>query len=94
MNKHTPGPWRYLRSGYGSKSADFDIVTDSGGRVASTPYEDKARLIAAAPELLNLVAALRDYISDIPESSVGGDDYAVSLCRKASAAIAKAEGKS
>lgn len=52
MSAHTPGPWRYLRSGYGSKNADFDIVNATGGRVASTPYEDKARLIAATPELL------------------------------------------
>lgn len=44
--------WRYVRSGYGSKNADFDIVSErSGGRIASTPYEDKARLIAAAPDM-------------------------------------------
>jgi len=50
--KATPGPWRYQRSGYGSKNADFDIVNEAGGRIASTPYADKARLIAAAPDLL------------------------------------------
>jgi hypothetical protein len=53
MTSATPKPrageheWRYLRSGYGSKNADFDIVSEHGGRVASTPYEDKARRIVA-----------------------------------------------
>ena len=47
--KLMPGPWRFLRAGYGTKNADFDIVNDLGGRIASTPYEDKARAIAALP---------------------------------------------
>ena len=50
MNKHTPGPWRYLRVNGTSK--DFNIVNDTGGLIALCPYEDKARLIAAAPDLL------------------------------------------
>jgi len=91
MDKHTPGPWRYLRSGYGSKSADFDIVTDSGGRVASTPYEDKARLIAAAPELLAALAAIVKEIG--PQFGINDDDTGTlhTVARIARAAIAKAK---
>lgn len=57
------GGWRYLRSGYGSKNADFDIVSALGGRVASTPYEDKARLIAAAPDLLEALENIANRVA-------------------------------
>jgi hypothetical protein len=58
--------WRYKRSGYGSKNADFDIVSEAGGRVASTPYEDKARLIAAAPRMLTELRAAYRVLVNLP----------------------------
>jgi len=50
-------------------------------------------LIAAAPELYELLSAMAEYMSDIPESAAGGDDYAVSLCRKANAVLKKFRGE-
>lgn len=46
------GPWRYVRSGYGSSNADWDIVNKDGGRIASTPYEWHARRITACVNAL------------------------------------------
>ncbi len=52
---------RYLRSGYGHKPADFDIVNELGGRIASTPYEDKAAYIVRCVNSHEaLVQALED----------------------------------
>ena len=105
MSAHTPGPWTI--GAPHKKAANIPVLGCGRPRVATvysirfadSPEPDEecaanARLIAAAPDLLHLLTQMRDYMSDIPESAVGGDDYAISLCRKASAAIAKAEGKS
>lgn len=64
--------WRYVRSGYGSKNADFDIVNESGGRVASTPYENKAKLIAAAPSMAEL---LREFVTRF-----NSDESVIDIC--------------
>lgn len=45
--EHVVEPIRYVRSGYGSSKADWDIVNGNGGRFASTPYEDRARRFVA-----------------------------------------------
>lgn len=82
--KHT---WRYVRSGYGSSNGDFDIVNESGGRIASTPYEDKARLFTAAPELL---FCLTQIMNDLPAKR---DWLDPALEAAARAALAKARGE-
>lgn len=50
--------WHHVRSGYGSSKADWDIVTNNGGRVASTPYEDVALMIAAIPNMIDALNKL------------------------------------
>lgn len=52
-----------------------------------------SRLIASAPELLEVLRSCHYYLSCIPESAAGGDDDAVLLTRRAAAVIAKAEGQ-
>jgi hypothetical protein len=82
--KHTPGPW--------TAKANLDVVDSNGERVARLAstrgkyeYEEiNARLIAAAPELLD---ALQELVNG-PEC--GGDHGA--MYRNARAAIAKATG--
>lgn len=83
------GQWRYLRSGYGSRNADFDIVNASGGRIASTPYEDKARMIAAVPDLLK---ALKELVARCDGAEGVRADGSNIQTIQAHAAIAKAEG--
>lgn len=88
--KHTPGPWQH------GKLSD-DIITDSGEPIASPPddYDEdvwpaNARLIAAAPDLLNVLrqmVVLYDGVRDMIGASVKAK------LERADAAIAKAEGR-
>lgn len=89
--KHTPGPWVYRQSFDARR--DIWTATDATGHrelVATIPDADgdhvnaDARLIAAAPELLELVL---DALDD-PDVDILGSEWA----RDARAAIAKATG--
>jgi hypothetical protein len=57
---HTPGPWRPVFQPEGELVAHWDIFTPDGENLACLPettQEPDARLIAAAPELLQVVMA-------------------------------------
>ena len=105
MSKHTPGPWEVKP--YAWQRGNVSVFAPKFGRapygacVAYTPCSDgvggaegalaNARLIAAAPELLE---ALKFYGSscDATESTPCG--YEGNLCcKRARAAIARAEGE-
>ena len=100
MSKHTPGPWKVEHRGYKyivSKSRDGYITRDvcrmDGSTMAAFAQEANARLIAAAPELLDVLElALRAHgtmlLSDPPQDP--WVSWAVE--QKARAAIAKATG--
>ena len=90
--KHTPGPWMFdaTLKGDGSFGGSY-IVSNNAKRtwpLAEVYSEDNARLIAAAPELLE---ALMDALKDLEALSQW--DNASACARKARAAIAKATGK-
>lgn len=65
---YTPGPWEYLHDGYGGKfwlHHNDQAILDGCGCCGSpslngSNYEDNARLIAAAPELLEALQEIRD----------------------------------
>jgi hypothetical protein len=76
MSKHTPGPWSHQISRYEPEA--FDIIEPGIGALAIVKSEDYARLIAAAPELLE---ALKELTLER------------GMTDKARAAIAKAEGQ-
>ncbi len=91
MSKHTPGPWRVGSSSVGGptitttdkRSTIADIRTFGGVHCGGPQHPEtdaNARLIAAAPELLE---ALQDLVA---EFGVCG------LTEKARAAIARATG--
>lgn len=91
MSKHTPGPWNYA-------IPEDGFVSCEGGQICRRPlralnprrgtWEANARLIAAAPELLDaLESALSVIQSEYPESKWA--NYGVPKIR---AAIDKAEG--
>lgn len=96
-SKHTPGPWTV---GVDEQDHGRPYVKDAEGYVVCALIfepgtgepEANARLIAAAPDLLEALRACHDYLSCIPESAAGGDDDAVGLTRRAAAAISKATG--
>lgn len=82
MSKHTPGPWDAVGL------TVYDTCMDG---VASCHSADDARLIAAAPELLqalyHITNVIETYVDFDPDSRLG---EAVAV---ANAAIAKSEGK-
>jgi hypothetical protein len=81
MSKHTPGPWEFSHTWV--QTVDKKTPIANFNFYAST--EANARLIAAAPELLE---ALRNIISDIEPT-----DPNDRLWVGARAAIAKATGE-
>jgi hypothetical protein len=89
MRKYTLKPWQApqkLKSSWGVYAAD-------GTPVAKTAREADASLIAAAPELLNALQALLNWIPIYPESAdgiVGGRSSHQRAIEDARAAIAKA----
>jgi hypothetical protein len=94
--KFTPGPWIWaydFRGLYGA-GPDNEVLSYASYENMWLAYGDKreanARLIAAAPSLYEALAECMDYLSCIPESSAGGDDAAITLTRKARAALALA----
>jgi len=102
MSKHTPGPWEYQEQ----SDAYTHIVRGPDNlficqlaQTTSSEIEANARLIAAAPELLE---ALNGYMSAVDQMNLAMDDGinvhgAISAitgwAEMASAAIAKATGK-
>ena len=90
MSKHTPGPW----------SCFNDEVLDANGRVIAhiltSQYEVganvacDARLIAAAPDLLEALELARLHLDLLYPTGLKDNDF---LCRTVNDAIAKAKGE-
>ena len=94
--RHTPGPWDVVVKGWRSTFTISYQPSGCFGEVAEVYREADARLIAAAPELL---AALREAVIEV--TSVAGAVTpttgmvlnAQDCLKRATAAIAKAEGR-
>ena len=87
MSKHTPGPWEWNK--YGALLHEDEIVLgiDGGCRRCDYPNEANARLIAAAPDLLEALTLLE---STCGEGWLEMNNPIRVLAR---AAIAKAKGE-
>jgi 16S rRNA C1402 N4-methylase RsmH len=99
MSKHTPGPWVIERD-----LGHTFIIAEAGGMcadlgVSSPSQDDNARLIAAAPELLEALKTLLAYHGETGHGtfrSTEGNlvkERECLQCTAARAAIAKAEGR-
>lgn len=105
--KHTPGPWRYQREQHAEMGRPsfykYEVYTATGeyGHPATCDNEANARLIAAAPELLEALMGVVGWV----ECEITGKTYRCvsdatpdeycekcKLREKARAAIAKAGG--
>ena len=90
--KHTPGPWAILPESRGfiivARNAFYDvaIVRDVGNE----DNKKNARLIAAAPQLLEALELLADLL---PDPKLDTDDVQRKLVMKARVAIAAAESQ-
>ena len=97
MSEHTPGPWtacdnngysiwRITAPKYRAESASRTIAEVVGD---SAETENNARLIAAAPEMFELLSDVRRYVAD---ANLRGDGYAEIDLKAIDALLAKIEG--
>lgn len=95
MSKHTPGPWiaDQLVDGYDIHAAEtrFRVATASDPEMVwgAIGREEDARLIAAAPELLEALEKIVRMFEGADDTVWAVEDYH----QKARAAIAKAKGE-
>ena len=94
MKKHYISPWLVVDDVEGANIGYRAIVTRDGDTVCdpSPMGEDRARLIAAAPELLNAlrnIESAADYAKDNPRKQT---DKLFDILEAARAAIYKATG--
>jgi len=87
--KHTPGPWGVLQTKTGPAivAGCWEVVVYAQDGIGGD-VEANAKLIAAAPELLDAALAAERYLALLEPSSTGDRAY-----RMLTAAIAKAEGR-
>ena len=93
MSKHTPGPWKI---GATPPNGEQTIGTQQGLMVAvattgaNTPTEANARLIAAAPELLDLLNKVLPLVAFAYDKGLADAEI---IGRDIESAIAKATGE-
>lgn len=108
MSKHTPGPWWVALgsafggrcySGISSKNHDFlaeVVVQMEDDDKWAEQLQANARLISAAPELLQALQSMLQWMPVYPAGAdgiVGGREAHAEAIKAARAAIAKATGK-
>lgn len=98
MSRHTPGPWTYEQTHNDDIiwAGNFEVATMVYDRNVVPAVEANARLIAAAPDMLEalelLVGELR-YVPDVKEYAKEANAEIDRVDAIARAAIAKARGE-
>ena len=92
--KHTPGPWENHKWNceehqISAKGGTIALVSHSHSLVSEAEADANARLIAAAPDMLEALRACLGDLSDIVRAE-GGDESPAMI--QARAAILQAEG--
>jgi hypothetical protein len=112
MSKHTPGPWKVVRDGNPLSAGIVAVIEHSerflaveedhfgGPWCAPDTWEANARLIAAAPDLLEALRGYQREATSYHTTCGHGEEGSVaecdSICEQMAAgakAIAKAEGR-
>jgi hypothetical protein len=103
--QHTPGPWSAFNHSWcetsiiaqgfdhGICSLDINHATEESQEADEAQMAANARLIAAAPELLQLVIDLSNWLEDIPINYLKHHNHAFKLLDDAKETIAKATGE-
>lgn len=96
-SRHTPGPWQVLKPFQTALTKRLSVISPAGDAelgnwmvAAQIPHLADARLIAAAPRLLEALKALQDHCAD---QGWWLKSHAVKVMDEARAAIAAAEGE-
>ena len=103
MTKHSPGPWKLSAYSNETMNPEF-LVTESNTNdwpiiVAEVNSEENARLIAAAPDLLEALQSVHQWMDDQADAQSKGGHATFDLMMlreqrdKARAAIARATHK-
>jgi hypothetical protein len=90
--KHTPGPWKVVPHGVEPENPDgceFDVTVDTRSPVGMA----NARLIAAAPELLEALEAAVFALEPNGTPVTEAEKYRAKAATAARAALAKAKGE-
>ena len=101
---HTPGPWEMGRHATPESCPQFGVYAENGngrdlahvvsaGTTRHAETEANARLIAAAPDLLEALQKLTDVLADVYSSEAQAKRALCSASKTARTAIAKAEGR-
>ncbi len=91
MSAHTPGPWTYKAT---AGNHDFAVYPEEAGRDVALVrefHEANARLIAAAPDLLEVARWVVDWFGNMQEKNMEPEEFEV--LAEARSAIAKATGE-
>lgn len=106
MSKHTPGPWsvdsetgfNYVYGWESGRHRVADVGPKRDFSSGSTTCWHNARLIAAAPELLEACESYLEFMKILPQSPLGklleGEIIAAGLSVQIDKAIKKAKGES
>lgn len=99
-SKHTPGPWKHfciahekIDLGYEILTADERTFITGGTSHGSVRYEANARLIAAAPDLLEACKQFIDEWHANNQNFYRLEPKSLTMMRAAIAKAAKAEGE-
>lgn len=93
MSEHTPGDWMAWENPYrASPVRGFDVMDGKGGQVAQYCTKPDARLIAAAPDMLEVLKMVVGF-GDIWDRRYSMSIYDIDdIIEAARASIAKVEG--
>ena len=104
MNDHTPGPWEYTNGKVTSECAYYQLICDmptwgpyydfDGSKIEAETLAN-ARLIAAAPDLLDACEELMDFADRVSEETMlDSNQFFLRMQERARIAIARARGES
>lgn len=91
MTNHTPGPWRVGDAGHTVFGPKTNAISpETIATMGKNNFRENARLIAAAPELLDILKAA---VARVKIANYEGDPILSAWLPDAESAIAKAEGR-
>lgn len=96
--EHTPGPWHPIKTPYrGHASAAYYIMAGKRAvahvkQSTSSPVKENARLVAAAPDLLEALLEMTETYWGVDDAKNGDGGQPPACVRRARAAIRKARG--